>query len=233
MQKLETSNIFPLVVPAADTQARPTTKNLLLFVVCWRRNIRRVVAILDTHRATTCGYRRQAQILRGRGSPFDGARIRALEAAAVNLATACGPLRESLRECGKQLSHAASTIDAGTTLAQRCEILNVNTADRADLTESDGLIKIIYLRGLEDSAANRKAEDKNGPLFQASQLVFIDFLMNYEEGRKLGDSLFQPSGMFADVPTFKQAADDTMKRQPPRLHVVPDGLSKPTSGAVV
>jgi hypothetical protein len=233
MQKLETSNIFPLVVPVADTQARPTTKNLLLFVVCWRRNVRRVVAILETQRAAARGYRRQARILRERASPFDSARILAREAAAAQVTTACEPMRGSLKECGRLFAAAAPMIDAGTTLAQRCEILNVNTADRADLNESDGLIKIIYLHGLEDSAANRKAEDKNGPLFQASQLVFIDFLMNHEEGRKLGDSLFQPGGMFADVPTFRQAADGTMKRQPPRLHVVPDALSKPTSGEVL
>lgn len=52
--------------------------------------------------------------------------------------------------------------------------------------------------------------------------MFIDFLTNHEEGRKLGDSLFQPGGMFADVPIFTRAADGTMKRQPPKLYAVDD-----------
>lgn len=62
-------------------------------------------------------------------------------------------------------------------------------------------------------------------MFQASQQVFIDFLTNHEEGRKLGDSLFQPGGMFADVPVYKQAADGTMRRQPPSLRIVPTDLT--------
>jgi hypothetical protein len=213
--------------------APPTTKDLFLFIVSWRRNVRRVVEILEAYRATSHSYRRHARILRERASPFDGARIAALETAAADVTTLCKSMRESLHNCGKLLASAAPTIDAGTTLAQRCEILNVNTADRGDLTDDDGMIKIIYLHGLEDSAANRKAEDKNGPLFQASQQVFIDFLTNHAEGRKLGDSLWQPGGMFADVPMYKQAADGTMKRQPPRLHVVPATLNEAESGSVL
>lgn len=233
MQNLETSNIYPFALPAADSQCQPTAKNLFLFIVYWRRNIRRAVAILDTHHATTRGYRRQARILRGRGSPFDGARIRALEAAAVNLTIACGPLRESLRECGKQLAHAASMIDAGTTLTQRCEILNVNAADRGGLTEADGLNKIVFGRALEDSAARRGLERDDGPMYQALQHVFIDFLTNTREGQRLGDSLWEPGGILAKAPLYHPAADGKMSRQPPRLHVVPDALSRSTSGVVL
>jgi hypothetical protein len=95
------------------------------------------------------------------------------------------------------------------------------------------LIEIVYMHGLEDSAARVKDDWKNGPLFRAAQEVFMDFLTNTVEGQKLGDSLFERSGMFANVPTFKEAADGTMKRQPPRLHVVPDALGESTSGAVM
>ena len=140
-----------------------------------------------------------------------------MDAAAAEVTALCKPMRESLHNCGKLLTSATPMIDAGTTLAQRCKILNVSTADPGDLTEADGLIAIIYLHGLEGSAANRKAEDKNGPMFQASQQVFMHFLTNHEEGRKLGDSMFQPGGMFADAPMFKQAPDGTMERQPPKL----------------
>lgn len=233
MSNHQISNIHTLSVPSANSVCPPTTQDLMLYVVQVRKMVRRAVAVLESQYDNARKYRRRACILRGHAGVFDGARIAALDAAAAEVTALCKPLRESLHNCGKLLTNAAPMIDAGTTLAQRCEILNVNTADRGDLTDADGLIKIIYLHGLEDSAANRKAEDKNGPMFQASQQVFMDFLMNHKEGRKLGDCLFQPGGMFADVPMFKQAADGTMKRQPPRLHVVPDARSELASGGVL
>lgn len=229
MNQNDTATIHTL--PARP--APPTVKDLLRYVVQVRRMVRQAVAVLDSQRDNANQYRRRARVWREHAGLFDGARIAALDAAAAEVTTLCKPMRESLHNCGKLLAGAAPMIDAGTTLAQRCEILNVNTADRGDLTEADGLIKIIYLHGLEDSAANRKAEDKNGPMFQASQRVFIDFLTNHEEGRKLGDSLFQPGGMFAAAPMFKQAADGTMKRQPPRLHVVPAALNETKSGSIL
>lgn len=221
MNQNETATIHTLTARPAP----PTIKDLLLYVVQVRRMIRKAVVVLDSQRDNANQYRRRASIWREHAGTFDAARIAALDAAAAEVTALCKPMRESLHNCGKLLTSAAPMIDAGTTLAQRCDILNVNTADRGDLTEADGVIKIIYLHGLEDSAANRKAEYNTGPLFQASQRVFIDFLTNHEEGRKLGDSLFQPGGMFADVPMFKQAADGTMKRQPPRLRIVPADLT--------
>jgi hypothetical protein len=233
MQKPQISNIHPFVAPTAATQYQPTTKDLLLYVIKVRKMVRQAVAVLDSQNERARQYRRRARILREQAGTFDGARIAALEAAAAEVRRLCEPMRESLHNCGKLIASAAPMIDAGTTLAQRCEILNVNQADRGDLTDADGLIKIIYLHGLEDSAASVKDDWKNGPLFKAAQEVFMDFLTNTTEGQKLGDSLFERGGMFAEVPTFKQAADGTMKRQPPRLHVVPDALSESTSCAVL
>ena len=229
MSQNDTATIHTLTAKPAP----PTVNDLLRYIVQVRRMVRQAVAVLDSQYDNARQYRRRARIWREHAGPFDGARIAALDAAAAEVTALCKSMRESLHNCGKLLTSAAPMIDAGTTLAQRCEILNVNTADRGNLTEADGLIKIIYLHGLEDSAANRKAEDKNGPMFQASQRVFMDFLMNHEEGRKLGDSLFQPGGMFVDVPMFKQAADGTMKRQPPRLHIVPVAVNEAESGSIL
>jgi hypothetical protein len=133
-------------------------------------------------------------------------------------------LRESLKESGRLLVDAARLVDAGTTLAQRCEILNVNVAERADLTDADGLVQIVFAHGLEDSAARRKVEWNDGPLYSAMQPVFMDFLTNTKEGQELGDSLFEPGGLLATVPMYSQAADGSMKRLPPRLHVVPSAI---------
>ncbi|WP_423392024.1 hypothetical protein [Burkholderia sp. LMG 21824] len=103
-----------------------------------------------------------------------------------------------VRECGYALMNAAPIIDACTTLAQRCELLNVNVADRNGLSESDGLAALIFDHGKEDSAASRHLERKDGPLFHAVNQVFIDFLTTTRDGQSGGRCMFSPGGLFFD-----------------------------------
>lgn len=209
---------------ALPIKPEPTAiKEAFRFVVTVRRSVRQAVEILDKMGDKASRYRRQARILKAQASPFNAARIKALEGMADEIRTDCKPMRDCMKQWGRLMADSAPLIDSCTTLAQRCEILNVNVADRSDLTEDDGLIKIIYLHGLEDSAARIKDDWKNGPMYQASATVFIDFLLNTKEGQALGDSLWEPGGMFAGVPMYKQAPDGTMQRQPPKLYTVPAG----------
>jgi hypothetical protein len=221
MNNNNTSSVHTLSAPSTVDQYRPTTKDWLLFLVMARRDIRRTVQTLSSKREEAQQCRRKARMLKERGGAFDAARIASLERMADDLSAECKPLSENLKQSGMFLADVAPLFDAGTTLAQRCEILGVNAADRGALTEADGLHRIIFAHGLEDSASSRGSDWKNGPLFQALNLVFMDFLLNSKEGKKLGDSLFEPGGMFADVPMYKQARDGTMVRQSPRLHAVP------------
>lgn len=218
MTTSKTANIFTLS-PASKVDANtPTSKDLMLFIVLMRRNIRRAVALLERQNDIASSYRRRARKLREYACPFDGARIAELEAAANDVTVNCEPMRETLKQCGQLLSSVAPMIDTGTTLAQRCEILNVNVADRASLTEADGINHLLFAHRLEDSASRRNRND--GPLYQALQQVFINFLINTKEGQKLGDSLFQPDGLLAGVPMYTRASDGSMKRLLPRLSVV-------------
>jgi hypothetical protein len=211
---------------------RPTAKDLMLFIAIMRRTIRRTIALHDQQRGIARRCRRQARKLRGYAGPFDGARIAAWEAAADDAAAGCKTMRECLKTSGRLLTKTARMFDAGLTLEQRCEILNVNKAHRGDLTGADGLIEIVYMHGLEDSAARVKDDWKDGPLFQAAQEVFMDFLTNTAEGQKLGDSLFERGGMFADVPLYTPGPDGTMKSLPPRLYVVPTSDDAPAGAAL-
>ncbi|KAF3997486.1 hypothetical protein [Glaciimonas immobilis] len=212
---IDTANIMTL------SDHRPTAKNLMQSVAMIRRAIRQTVAKLDSQRDKARCYRREARIIKERAGLFDTARIAALEALADDAGALCKPLRESLKDCGKLLVTLAPVINAGTTLAQRCEVLNVNIADRAGLTEADGLHEIVFIHGLEDSVLRRGQDWNDGEIFQALNYVFMDFLVNTREGKALGDSLFEAGGMFADLPTYRQSADGTMKRLPPRLSIVP------------
>jgi hypothetical protein len=216
----DTGNVHTLVASPAD-QYRPSAKDLLLFLVMARRDIRRIVQRLAIKHEAARQCRRTARVLKQRGGPFDAARIASLERTAAGLSDGCKPLTENLRQSGMFLADVAPLFDAGTTLAQRCEILGVNVVDRDVLTEADGLHQIVFAHGLEDSASHRREDWKTGPLFQALSRVFMDFLLSSEEGKRLGDSLFETGGMFADVPMYTRAPDGTMTRQPPKLHSVP------------
>lgn len=107
-------------------------------------------------------------------------------------------LTARIRECGYALMEAAPTIDASTTLAQRCELLNINIADRGRLTEADGLAALVFKHGKEDSAASRHLYIKDGPLFHAIDRVFIDFLSTTRDGQIGGRCTFVPGGLFFD-----------------------------------
>lgn len=107
-------------------------------------------------------------------------------------------LNERIRMCGYALMEDAPMIDAGTTLAQRCELLNVNIADREGLNEADGLGALVFNHGKEDSAASRDCDYKDGPLFHAVHRVFIDFLMTTRDGQPGGRCTFSPGGLFFD-----------------------------------
>jgi hypothetical protein len=217
----DTGNVHTLNAPPTIPQYRPTAKDFLLFLIMARRDIRKTVQALSSKREEAQQCRRKARVLKQRGGPFDAARIALLERMADDISDGCKPLTENLKQSGMFLAEVAPLFDAGTTLAQRCEILGVSVVDRDVLTEADGLHQIVFAHGLEDSASSRGEDWKNGPLFQALSRVFMDFLLNSEEGKRLGDSLFETGGMFADVPMYTRAPDGTITRQPPRLRSVP------------
>lgn len=107
-------------------------------------------------------------------------------------------LNNRVRTCGYSLMEAAPAIDANTTLAQRCELLNINIADRGTLTEADGLAALVFEHGKEDSAASRHLDVKDGPLFRAVYHVFFDFLRTTRDGQIGGRCTFVPGGLFFD-----------------------------------
>ena len=197
-----------------------TTKEAFLALALVRRSILQIVQALDSARAQRNQYQRQASILKHAGSPFNASRIATFESMAKAIEPTVDDLRARLKGLGEFLLDMASTFDSVTTLAQRCEILGVNVADRGPLTDEDGLVRIFNAHGLEDSAYHRNRGWKSGPLHESTVEIFIDFMLNMIEGRKLGDSLFEAGGLFEDVPLYRREQDGTMVRQPPRLRVV-------------
>lgn len=90
---------------------------------------------------------------------------------------------------GQRLFDIAPAFDAATTLRQRCDLLNINEADRAKLAADDGLILLVAGYSLEDSAAHRGEEFHDGPLFNSIQLLIINALNGTPAGREAVDLL--------------------------------------------
>jgi hypothetical protein len=184
-----------------------------------RHRVRRTAAQQDRIWSEARQLRRAASGLRNTGNPFDRTRIAELEKQADQLGEQSRKLSDAMRKYGHFMMDFADVIDAYSTLDQRCDLLNVNVADRKALSPDDGVVKIVFAHGLEDSAENRRAPWKNGPLFRAAELVFFEFLMT-NEGRAVGETLFQPGGLFEAVPTYSASPDGTMTRNRPKLRVV-------------
>ncbi|RDK01623.1 hypothetical protein [Paraburkholderia lacunae] len=196
------------------------TKDAFELIIRVRRTLRSAARARARLHDDRRHIERQARVLKAGGNPFDKARIRKLHNMVRELDPRFRELREKSNELARLLMHAAPIIDACTTLNERCEVLNVNIADREGLEESTGIVHIVFAHGLEDSAERRREDCKGGPLFYAMQLVFLDFLCDTPNGRALGASLFKPGGMFGGAPKYTRHTDGTILRNPPSLCIV-------------
>ncbi|MFZ6726948.1 hypothetical protein ACO0K2_15750 [Undibacterium sp. MH2W] len=214
-------NIHQLKAKRKNTDSTPLTmQEIALPLIAIRHKIRKTVKTLNTARDEAYQYGRKARQLKGYNSPFYAGRIAELEQTASAIHKGMESTNAALKAWGYLLMDISHMLDTCTTLAQRCELVNVNVSDRGDLTESDSLAHIIFVHGLEDSAEHRGKDFKEGAMFEALQLVFMDFLTNTEEGQAVGDSLFEEGGLFESIPTYKQDKEGNMQRQPPALKLI-------------
>lgn len=168
---------------------KPTYQEIALPLIKIRFTIRRIAITLRQRHDEANQHRRKARQIKQQGDPFSASKIKKLVQAANTIRVNSEPLRAKLKECGNFLADFSNLVDSCTTLAQRCELLNVNVADRSELKEADGLADIIFAHGLEDSAEHRGKEFNEGIMFDALRLVFMDFLTETREGQRIGDSL--------------------------------------------
>lgn len=195
---------------------------IINLVIDIRRELRTWQAQLNEARSECRRLRRQAKKLQ-QASPFNHARAADLLFAAKMIDASRKVANEFFISIGRYLINVAPEFDAATTLEERCEILNVNVADRADLLPEHGLVEIVNIYGLEDSAFYRNSIWKSGPLFEAINGEIMRVMFKTPEGRakskQLTDELFAPGGLFYGVPTYYQQPDGAMLRKAPALTV--------------
>jgi hypothetical protein len=156
------------------------------------------------------------------GSPFNKHRIDQVNDYATTLKELLALTREAQQKLGRIVIDMAQRIDAETTMEQRLEILNCNPADRADLPEPNiGLVELVGVYCVEDSAAHRGDEFNDRPLHAAVNAEIHRVMFDTPEGRAASkpifDAAFAPGGIFHGLSTYYRQPDGTMKRKAPSL----------------
>jgi hypothetical protein len=190
-----------------------------------RRNARTAHTQIETQRWRLSAARRtKAQL---GASPFNSHRVEQLDAWIAESTEFMHSLKRMQEAIGRSLIDLAPSIDRGTTLDERLELLNCNRADRADLDKFDyadlGMVYLMAVHCVEDSAEHRNDEWNDRPLHTAVNAEIHRVMFRTPEGKAasdgLFDELFAPGGMFEKVPKYYEQADGTMLRQAPPLTV--------------
>jgi len=150
-----------------------------------RRNAENAGELLDVCDREIESHRVIIENLKGCSNPFYATWIIELERNIGRLRHHADQVRNTLFQCGLLLANFSPLFDENTTLNQRCNLLKVDVADRFELTESDGLINIVFAYGLENSAARRGKIFNTGVMSRALHLVFHDFLLSTGQGHML------------------------------------------------
>jgi hypothetical protein len=155
-------------------------------------------------------------------SPFNRHRLDAMSKHIESLEACWRSGRACQQTLGRIIIDMAPRIDAVTTMEQRLELLNCNPSDRAELPEPDiGLVELIGVYCVEDSAAHRGDEFNDRPLHAAVNAEIMRVMFKTPEGRaaseQIFDAAFAPGGIFHGAPTYYRQPDGTMKRKAPSL----------------
>lgn len=213
-------NIFDIFTHTKQPTLAEQKSQARIIVIWLRRYIRTQTDILLRDRARIKSLKAFAAKLEKDGTPFDTDRIGKANVSIFELERYCSRRHEFIKKCGRMLAEFAPAIDAVLSLQERCDLLNINVADRADLTEGDGIVHLIHVHHLEDSAEHRGEDFATGPMHWALALFFADWLCDTNEGKQVADEvLWGPGGMFEFLPTYTRQADGSFTRNPPPLRL--------------
>ncbi len=202
-----------------DFPTRPTTtkREAFNFLAWMRRYARQLNSSITRDQTHVRSLRRW--IAKNQDNPFHRSRIAKLEQAIADYRPTLDEKFAARRKLGELVTQFAPMIDQVLTFPERGAALNANRADLADVPHDAGLARMIGVYGLEDSAERRRDDADHGPLQAACHSVMIKFLCKHPEARAVGDSLFEPGGMFEWLPWYQQEKNGQLRKMPPRLRL--------------
>lgn len=196
-------------------------KDTLNSLVHARRALRSFFTVIDRYCCHRRSAARQIKKLRATGNRFDARRADLLEQdedfSQQVSQQELENIRSCVREIGKILMHYPAT---GCPQALLLDFLEVNRADRHQVGLDDGLVELVYLHGLEQSACYRGDGSAQGPFARAIVSYLQHELIHNEEMKKQADTLlFGNGGMFEFLPMYEKNEQGEMVRQPPSLRL--------------
>ncbi len=161
----------------AELSAR-STASAHTRLIAIRRLCRVLAHELEDIRAERRALRRQAAKLKP-FLPFTRLAMADLERqAACHRSAAMGDLCRALAILGRRLLQDREEMAETLGFDGLCDLLNVNPCHRHEAREAGqcGLLGVIFVEGLEDSAEQRGNDRRDGPLFNACHYAMVEFL---------------------------------------------------------
>ncbi len=202
------------------------------FIIDRRYSCRVVLKTVD--RATDINQRdrRAIRLFRETDNPILKRRADVLEKRIRERNHLMESINQNLLEWGRELMELSLHIDHHLSQGEILDLLNVNTADRHQVSPEDGVIEVAYVRGLEDSAMYRDCDLKQGPLARAiTRFMQHELLHNDELQKSATDYLFGKGGMLEFAPMYQQNENGEMVRVPPPLRLADECDALTTGGA--
>lgn len=201
-----------------DTRQHKDTLNTLVYA---RRALRSFFPSIDRYYCRRRSAARQIKKLRATGNRFDARRADLLEQdedfSQQVSRQEFENIRSCVREIGKLLMHYPAT---GFPQALLLDLLEVNQADRKQIKPDDGLVELVYLHGLEQSACYRGDDSAQGPFARAIVSYLRHKLSHDDEMKKQANALlYGKGGMFEFLPMYEKNERGEMVRQPPPLRL--------------
>lgn len=172
-------------IAAARPNGNEDTRLAMLLVIKVRKTLRITEALHLKLYAEGRQIVRQVEKLQAQNSRFNKARITALNQRATQLRALSSTCVDIQQSSAQLLLHMEDKINADTTLTERCDLLNINKANRQGLTEADGLLKLVFEHALEDSATQGKNTHGYGPLHTAIALIMLGSTCKTQRGQRI------------------------------------------------
>lgn len=194
------------------------SKSEIISTFLWlRRTIRLAVEFQDAVYSTARSLERSATILE-QENPLRAAYAASLRKKARDLRDQYRRERPfHLRNLGNRLMHVCKAIDEVTTLAERCDLLGVNSVDRLRLDASERTSTIITM-GLEESAIYRDRHHMDAPLAQAQSAYMMHWMTDTPEGREAADAALEEVFGYAFPLPGERPIDSEATCHKPTLH---------------
>lgn len=194
-----------------------------------RRHCRRIVAGIEVMHETIRQEQRMLNKLKAADSPLLQRRAEVMQSRPNEARSLLRLFNDHLLKRGRELMQVSSYIDHHLTQQQLLDLLNVNTAERAEVPEGAGLVELTYGMGLEDSAMHRGADTVQGPLGRAIlRYMQHELIHNSALKQAAGDLLLGEGGLFEFAPMYRKDRQGDLVRIPPRLRLA--GAHEQTGG---